>query len=151
KRELGDKAAAELFGQHHRTIRELLKSFPNAEEIETAGDSFFLVFPTPSAAVHFSLMLQAALRSLRSGSGEGVRDRIGVHVGEVVMSERDDAGEGRDLFGIHRHLLAGDVAGPRRPGAYDSERVRQRAPGAQRGGHRHRWRLGVAQSWPLPA
>src|ERR1041385_5630208 len=62
KQQLGDRAAAELFRRHDDLIRQTLRLFTGAEEIETAGDSFLIVFATPSYAVKFGLMLQAQLR-----------------------------------------------------------------------------------------
>jgi hypothetical protein len=43
----------------HAVIREILGHFSEGEEIETAGDSFFIVFTKPSDAVKFSLLVQA--------------------------------------------------------------------------------------------
>jgi len=50
--------------RHHAVIREILGQFSEGEEIETAGDSFFIVFTKPSDAVKFSLLVQARLRAL---------------------------------------------------------------------------------------
>ena len=69
KQRLGDRAAADLFHQHHELIRQTLRQFPQGEEIETAGDSFLLIFATPSDAVKFALLVQACARSLREESG----------------------------------------------------------------------------------
>lgn len=41
KQELGDSKASVLFQTHHALVREILAAFSEAEEIETAGDSFF--------------------------------------------------------------------------------------------------------------
>ena len=99
KQQLGDQAAAHLFRSHHDLIRQCLEGFPQGEEIETAGDSFFLTFSTPSDAVKFSLLIQARLRTLRpEGPGQAM-DRIGIHVGEVVMRPEVQP-KAHDLFGI---------------------------------------------------
>src|SRR5713226_9104201 len=58
KQRLGDGAAADLFRSHHDLIRETLRQFAQAEEIETEGDSFLLIFATPSDAVVFALLAQ---------------------------------------------------------------------------------------------
>ncbi len=63
KQELGDHAAVALIQQHRALVREILSGFKEGEEIETAGDSFFLVFTKPSDAVQFSLLLQTRLRA----------------------------------------------------------------------------------------
>jgi WD40 repeat protein/class 3 adenylate cyclase/tRNA A-37 threonylcarbamoyl transferase component Bud32 len=98
KQQLGDRAAAELFRKHHEVIRETLKHFPQGEEIETAGDSFLITFATPSDAVEFALLSQARLRRLREGDGS--LDRIGIHLGEVVVGHDTQSRKPRDLFGI---------------------------------------------------
>src|ERR1043165_9924248 len=61
KQQLGDRTGASLIQQHHSLVRELLRGFPCGEEIETAGDSFLIVFTKPSDAVHFGLLLHARL------------------------------------------------------------------------------------------
>ena len=98
KRSVGDHAAIELFGQHHARIRELVKRFPEAQEIETAGDSFFLVFAKPSDALHFALLMQNSLRQLHHETGQPLLDRVGIHVGEVVTEQRGD--DARGFFGV---------------------------------------------------
>jgi WD40 repeat protein/serine/threonine protein kinase/class 3 adenylate cyclase len=99
KQTLGDREAVGRIQRHHALVRELLRAFPDAQEMSTAGDSFFLVFARPSDAVRFALQLQQRLREQGAGDPHAVRDRIGVHLGEVVL----EAGEGkpRDLYGLH--------------------------------------------------
>jgi sigma-B regulation protein RsbU (phosphoserine phosphatase) len=100
KQQLGDRAAAALFEKHHALIRETLSQFPKGEEIETAGDSFLLIFSTPSDAVEFAFIAQARLRSLSVEKKANAQDRIGIHVGEVVMGSSSDTQKPRNLFGI---------------------------------------------------
>jgi class 3 adenylate cyclase len=57
KQVLGDHEAISLIQRHHAIVREILAGFPEGQEIETAGDSFFLVFAKPSDAAKFSLLL----------------------------------------------------------------------------------------------
>jgi WD40 repeat protein/serine/threonine protein kinase/class 3 adenylate cyclase/DNA/RNA endonuclease YhcR with UshA esterase domain len=99
KEELGDSAAVALIHRHHAIVREILSRFSDALEIGTSGDEFFLSFGKPSDAVQFALLLQARLRVF----GDAVlRDRVGIHMGEVVI-EQGSGGEGdiKDLYGIH--------------------------------------------------
>jgi class 3 adenylate cyclase/tetratricopeptide (TPR) repeat protein len=100
KQALGDHHAVTAIQQHHAAIREILGRFGQGQEIETAGDSFFIVFTNPSDAVKFSLFTQARLRALAAETGRPIFDRIGIHVGEVLLE--DDAGHGRAeaLYGI---------------------------------------------------
>jgi len=100
KQDLGDRQAVNPIQQHHAVVRELLGRFSEALEIVTAGDSFFIVFAKPSDAVTFSLLLQALLRSLAQESGVAIPDRIGIHVGEVFVEEREGSRKPIDLYGI---------------------------------------------------
>jgi hypothetical protein len=68
KHALGDHAGMALIQQHWALVRELLSKFPGSEEIETAGDSFLLVFIKPSQAVTFALLLQHRQRELAETS-----------------------------------------------------------------------------------
>jgi WD40 repeat protein/class 3 adenylate cyclase/tRNA A-37 threonylcarbamoyl transferase component Bud32 len=98
KQLLGDRAAIDLIGRHHALIRDLLTRFVDAEEISTAGDSFFIVFAKPSDAAHFALLMQNGMRRLQRETGRPVLDRVGIHVGEIFVQQRGETT--RDLFGI---------------------------------------------------
>lgn len=100
KQSLGDAEAVMHIKQHHEVVRGLLKEFPDAEEISTAGDSFFVVFARPSDALKFALYLQSGLRDLAQNSGIKVLDRVGIHVGEVVIDPNHFSEGGKDLYGI---------------------------------------------------
>ena len=63
KTALGDREGVALIQTHHALVREILTQFKEAEEISTAGDSFFMVFVKPSDAVRFALLLQSKLRA----------------------------------------------------------------------------------------
>jgi WD40 repeat protein/class 3 adenylate cyclase len=99
KQVLGDEAAVSAIRRHHAAIREILSGFAQGEEIETAGDSFFIVFTNPSDAVKFSLSAQARLRALAAETSRPVFDRIGIHVGEVLI-EDNVRGRAEALYGI---------------------------------------------------
>jgi WD40 repeat protein/class 3 adenylate cyclase len=111
KQQLGDKAGVELLQRHHELLRQALAQFAAAREINTAGDSFFLLFPTPSAAVSFALLFQMRLQEFNSRSQKPVQDRIGIHLGEVTL----EGGEQPvDLHGLSVDLCARvmSLAGP---------------------------------------
>src|SRR5439155_25654551 len=91
KQELGDFKAVTLIHKHHGLFRELLSRFPEAEEVDRAGDSFFSVFVRPSDAVRFALLLQSRLRLFDQEQGRSVMDRIGIHIGEVVVEQRNNS------------------------------------------------------------
>lgn len=101
KQELGDREAVRLMQTHHSEVRDLLRKYPGGEEISTAGDSFFLVFAKPSEAVKFSLQVQARIREWSRQCPVRVKDRIGIHVGEVFIEELEGSGgKVNDLYGI---------------------------------------------------
>jgi class 3 adenylate cyclase len=100
KQGLGDREAVPVIQRHHAVIREILGHFSEGEEIETAGDSFFIVFTKPSDAVKFSLLVQARLRALSAEVGRLMFDRIGIHVGEVWIEEHESTGKAQDLYGL---------------------------------------------------
>src|ERR1051326_619972 len=131
KQDLGDLKAVALIQDHHALFRELLGRFPEAEEVDNAGDSFFVIFARPSDAARFALSWQSRLRRLNAERGhscahgvktgvavpisEPVRekdaaadkavrtpilDRIGIHLGEVVVEERPNSAKPKDLYGL---------------------------------------------------
>ena len=104
KEALGDREAVARIQQHHALVRDLLRTIPQAKEVSTAGDSFFLIFNKPADAVRFALRLQHQLRWLARESSHPIRDRIGIHLGEVVVEQ--EAGEAHDLHGLHVDLAA---------------------------------------------
>jgi WD40 repeat protein/class 3 adenylate cyclase/tRNA A-37 threonylcarbamoyl transferase component Bud32 len=106
KHQLGDRAGVSLIQRHHAVVRECLAGFPAGKEVETAGDSFLIAFSTPSAAVEFALLLQARVREFSKGSAAELQDRIGIHVGEVVVQEHARGLKPRDLYGIQVDVCA---------------------------------------------
>jgi serine/threonine protein kinase/class 3 adenylate cyclase len=105
KQRFGDIQAVTLIQRHHSLVRQLLLRFKDAEEISTAGDSFFLVFAKPSDAVQFALHLQKSLAELSFSTGNAIRDRLGIHLGEVFVSESLDH-QRKDLYGMQIDLCA---------------------------------------------
>ncbi|MBI2927583.1 MAG: protein kinase [Verrucomicrobia bacterium] len=106
KQELGDRQAVALIQKHHAVVRELLAGFVGAREISAAGDSFFLVFDKPSDAVKFALLLLGRLRQFAQEGGHALADRVGIHVGEVVIEQEASAASPKDLYGIHVDICA---------------------------------------------
>ena len=100
KRDYGDPIAVLNIQRHHALVRDVLRQFPEGEEIETAGDSFLIIFTKPSDAVKFSLILHDRLRELADTAGIAIRDRIGIHAGEVFIEEQSGPGATKNLFGM---------------------------------------------------
>lgn len=106
KQNLGEAKGVALIQEHKTLVREALTAFEEAEEIETAGDSFFIVFTKPSDALKFSLLLQARLRTFNTGAGCTIVDRVGINVGEVFIERREGVGKSKDLYGIQVDVCA---------------------------------------------
>jgi serine/threonine-protein kinase len=97
KQALGDSSGVALIQQHHAALRQLVGQFPDAQVIDTAGDSFFILFVRPSDAVQFALRWQSRVRALAKEDAIPVLDRIGIHIGEVIVDEAE--GASKRLFG----------------------------------------------------
>lgn len=76
----GDQAAAELISRFRALIRAHLAAHEGAE-LKTEGDSFYIVFPSPSQAVSFGTDV---FRAANGGSRAPLRFGIGIHVGETI-------------------------------------------------------------------
>jgi serine/threonine-protein kinase len=106
KQALGDATAVELIQRHHALVRDLLRGFAGSEEIETAGDSFFVAFAKPSDAVKFALLLQKRLAAF-GHAPEELHDRVGIHVGEVLIEEGSAGSDhAKALHGIEVDICA---------------------------------------------
>jgi len=92
---LGDRSGVELIEQHHAWLRQMLAQFRGAEDIEVAGDCFQVLFAVPSEGVRCALTLQTRLREFNQDRPVPVRDRMGLHIGEVLIQETEPK---------HRHV-----------------------------------------------
>jgi class 3 adenylate cyclase len=79
-RNAGDASWKRTVAMHDDVVRSLLTGF-GGREIETAGDSFLVVFDSAESAVRCGLALIPALDAIR------LQIRVGIHSGEVVMSD----------------------------------------------------------------
>jgi class 3 adenylate cyclase len=100
KQQYGDAESMALIRRHHEEVRKLLASTATGQEVSTAGDSFFIVFATPSEAVMFALKWQDLTRRLAEAEQMLIQNRIGIHVGEVVADTHKVAGKEIDFNGI---------------------------------------------------
>ena len=106
KQQLGEHRGKALLDRHHQCLRACLERFPAAHEVNTAGDSFLVLFAVPSEAVAFALLLQARMRALSSEVGLPIQDRIGVHLGEVILPEGEAGQLPGDLHGLQLDIGA---------------------------------------------
>jgi class 3 adenylate cyclase len=92
---IGDDAWAELVRWHDRTLRSLFAEY-KGEEIDHAGDGFFIAFADPAAAVECAVAVQRTLFEHRRAHGFAPQVRIGLHKTEATR--RGDAYRGK---GVH--------------------------------------------------
>ena len=103
---LGDKRWYEVVSDHDHVVRSVIAEF-DGDEIDSAGDGFFVVFADGGRAVLAAMEMQRRLREIEVGPGEPIGVRMGVHVGEAIR-------RGREVVGREVNLAAriGAVAGP---------------------------------------
>jgi class 3 adenylate cyclase len=80
----GDRAAADLLATYRDLVRSVIASYDGAE-IKTEGDSFYVVFPSASAAVEAGLAIVAGAGEA-STADRPIRIGIGIHAGETVAT-----------------------------------------------------------------
>lgn len=89
---LGDEAWRSLLDKHDRVLRKEFGRF-QGQEVKSLGDGFLATFNGPGRAIHCAKAIRDAVSSL------GIEIRIGVHTGEVELT--DD-----DVRGIAVHIAA---------------------------------------------
>jgi predicted ATPase/class 3 adenylate cyclase len=95
-RRLGDDVYSGVLADHHALIRSGIAAH-GGKEIDTQGDAFFAVFSSPSACVAAVIEMQRSLAAHEWPTGEQVRVRMGVHVGEALETATGLVG-----FDVHR-------------------------------------------------
>jgi class 3 adenylate cyclase len=99
-RTLGDTAWKRIIAMHDDVVRSVVTGF-GGREVDTAGDSFLIVFDGAERAIRCGLALVDALDAI------DVTVRVGIHSGEVAW-------EGDQLRGLAVHVAArvtGEAAG----------------------------------------
>jgi hypothetical protein len=76
----GDASWTRTVAMHDDVVRSVLAGF-GGREVETAGDSFLVVFDSAESAIRCGLALVQALDAIR------LPIRVGIHSGEVVVSD----------------------------------------------------------------
>jgi len=88
----GDKAARELLDAYRRIVRQVVGEFGGAE-IKTEGDSFYVVFPSATAAVTCGIALvQAAAEATIARPDLPIKVGVGVHAGETADNDEGYVG-----------------------------------------------------------
>ena len=89
----GDEVARRLLRDHEETVRAQLAEH-GGREMKALGDGFMLAFGSPRRAIACAVDIQRALDRAAAGrSGDGLRVRIGINIGEVLHEEGDMFGE----------------------------------------------------------
>lgn len=96
---LGNVRAAQLVAAHRAVFRAALAGV-DGQEVETAGDSFLVVFAAPSEAVKFALRMQSAMRAARQAEPGLPPVRVGIHQGQVVVERHEDGPKRLDIYGL---------------------------------------------------
>jgi len=89
---IGDEAWADLVRWHDQALRALFAAH-GGEEIDHAGDGFFIAFPSVRPAVDCSVAIQRALLDHRRQQGFAPQVRIGLHA--AAAQHRDGAYRGK--------------------------------------------------------
>jgi class 3 adenylate cyclase len=88
---IGDEAWNHLVRWHDKTLRSLFATYGGVEN-DHAGDGFFVVFQTTTAAANCAIDIQKTLRRHRAESGFAPEVRIGIHSAEVIETDRSHTG-----------------------------------------------------------
>jgi class 3 adenylate cyclase len=91
-REAGDVVLKRTLAMHDDIVRGVLIGF-GGREVDTAGDSFLVVFDGAERAIRCGLALVEAVSAIQ------IAIRVGIHSGEVIMS-------GDDVRGLAVHTAA---------------------------------------------
>jgi class 3 adenylate cyclase len=89
---LGDATWNRTLAMHNDVVRSVVTTF-GGNEIETAGDSFLVVFDSAERAIRCGLALVDAVAAI------GLQIRVGIHSGEVAT-------EGGQVRGVAVHTAA---------------------------------------------
>ncbi|MBA2264953.1 MAG: hypothetical protein H0W17_01055 [Chloroflexi bacterium] len=87
----GDHAAAGLLREYRGVVRQAVAEFDGAE-IKTEGDSFYVVFGSPSAAVRCGLQILELAAASQGAGGGPIPVGVGVHAGETVSTDEGYVG-----------------------------------------------------------
>ena len=96
---MGDTAWMKVLNRHNDIIRRRLKEW-RGKEVKNQGDGFMLTFAGVHRALKCMIAIQQDLDADASANpNDGVRIRVGMHTGEVIV-------ESGDIFGKHVMMAA---------------------------------------------
>ena len=101
---IGDAAWVRLLAWHDRTIRALIRAH-RGEEVDHAGDGFFVVFETADDGLDCAIDIQDRLAQHRREHGFAPNVRIGLHTGDALHT-----GGGYEGRAVHAAARIGGLA-----------------------------------------
>lgn len=101
---IGDEAWVDVVRWHDETLRQLFAKH-SGEEVDHAGDGFFVAFESAIAALECAVAIQRALAEHRKTHGFAPQVRIGLHTAEASRSGRTCKGKG-----VHMAARVGALA-----------------------------------------
>ncbi len=102
---IGDEAWADVVRWHDQTLRALMSRY-GGEEVDHAGDGFFVAFAGPTPALDCAVAIQRALAEHRRDHGFAPQVRIGVHSSSAIQEGGKYKGKG-----VHEAARIGALAG----------------------------------------
>jgi class 3 adenylate cyclase len=90
---MGDEGWEDVLRWHDRTLRGLFAEH-GGEEVDHAGDGFFMTFESPAGAVECAVAIQRTLAEHRRSHGFSPMVRIGIHAAEATHLGKDYRGRG---------------------------------------------------------
>lgn len=103
---IGDDSWSDLANWHDATLRAQFASH-RGQEVDHAGDGFFVVFVHVAAAIRCGVAIQQALADHRRSHGFAPTVKIGIHVDDVTRSGARYQGKG-----VHLAARIGSAASP---------------------------------------
>lgn len=102
--EIGPARYHGVSDDHRRIVRKAIKAY-DGQEVDTAGDAFFIAFKSVSAALNATIMIQLALATYMGFDVSGLPVRIGIHTGEAIQTSDGFVG-----LSVHRAARISAVA-----------------------------------------
>lgn len=102
---VGDEAWGQLLAWHNTTIRTLLRTH-RGQEVDHAGDGFFVAFESADEALGCAISIRRAFAEHRREHGFAPSVRIGVHAAEALRTA-----SGFEGGGVHAAARIGALAG----------------------------------------
>lgn len=101
---IGDEAWSDLQRWHNETLRAAFATH-GGEEVDAAGDGFFVSFPDAGSAIECAVAIQRRLADHRRSHGFAPRVRIGIHAAEATARAGGYGGQG-----VHAAARIGGLA-----------------------------------------